>query len=374
MLLLVLAAAAALATATALVAAARRWARRWGRKLHVHGTGAGSELRALEPVPSQPVGACIRCFMRCLESELLLEEGAVASSWAGISFACCYACSNYSDSDQFHKACAERRSQLAKLPACNFQFSSGCYSSEVLEVAHCRYEAGAMTLALAMDRTSQNCIKAHQYIVDGYFCEVREAWHTAHEFIATQTVHLANVSKGVALFLVCRRCSQRTQQAQWTYNTQDGIMYFKCPSCRGIARREDNRMELSMTDLVTGSMFSCPCSWPEHANWFRDMTNWLPCDFMKDGWLSELVVKTAADILPISDSDLRSFVLRSVIKLSMFLVTRAQPTVMARSTDSVFDVWPNLVELLAHVLAGAKWLGVMLNNPPCPGSASAIIH
>lgn len=171
--------------------------------------------------------------------------------------------------------------------------------------------------------------------------------------IDRQTAYLTDVAKGVTLSFGCsdtlgpqdgKRCCWRgSTQADWIHNK------WACPHCLRPGKPESSLLSLSLTDPLSGLTFRCPCQWPGPT--YPDK---LPAFFAQDSWLNTMVTDMSKTT-PRPTSEVRT----AFVRLSNFLAIHAVPlnvylTNWHTETDTetdTFNLWPDLIKLLASVLA-----------------------
>lgn len=332
---------------------------------------------------------CVECSKAGYEeSQLLLDEGGVMASWVGRTWARCFTCSNFDDMTKFEQTVQVRWAQHDEAdvarPA-SLRIQTCCDALTVLEklfpgasqrdlrmLTLKRREAAAMAMALALDQESEMCGRAADHAAKRYLGEIRAAAaNTTYKASSDgmtitnqETEYLTKVAQGVTfvLYLTCSGCGLVAMRSKWTQ--WHDCSPFRCPRCNqphDIAIGLRQRM-LKMTDPNSGLSFEFPVMWPDWINNKRP----------EDGWLHKMVTAKAAHIQ--TGEKLDAFVQKSVVSLSDLLAKVAMASGFKAVVPSGFrlqgedrymrrfDDWPELIDVLASLVAGANALGCSLKG------------
>ena len=316
-----------------------------------------------------------------------MEIESKGATWAGITWARCFTCSGFESRETFLVTCATRWIKHTRdfLPT-EFrqkQCCKGCRPFDALlgreapqrtlrKLTLKRWVVAALELARWLDHGNHDCHTAGEYAKADYVRNIKEACSqngpadATDEFYAVEDAHLARVREGVTLLIICNWCRQPTRPSLWTQVLHYRLLNIRCPHCTAYQLPETSTLVMIMTDAVSGVFFEYRCVWPGLADWNRGTK--LP-DFMQDGWLTEMALKavdTRSAVDKSSVTNLKEFVMQSVINLSDFMLHQALPNpIMMHDCGPVngpFDQWAELVRLLANVLSGARDLGRLLGS------------
>ena len=327
---------------------------------------------------SRPPLKCVGCGKEgCDASQLLLDDGVIAH-WVDCTWALCFKCSEFNDVVKFNITAMTRWdqrdytmwpeglriSQFRKTIMVLEQRIPGASQWQLRILTHKRREAAAMAMATALDQESEECCRAARRVAEQYFEAIRAAianpsYRACCDGISiknTEAAFLTEVAKGVTFSFrfACTGCGFTAMQEHWI---KRGDRHFRCPTCNKFHDPSIGIFQhmISMTDPCFGVIFSCPGMWPDRINNKR-------VGLEDNGWLN-LMVQSKARNIQIGE-DLDSFVQKSVISLSDLLATLAIPSgfesLGCKQEVKMFRNWPELIGLLANVLAGAKALGSVI--------------
>lgn len=375
--------------------------------------GWGRCIKCIKCTPrfSLPLLRCIGCTTsRYNESQLLLEEG-VMTSCTSRTWVHCFLCSGFYDEAEFQKTASARWVQHDAIRKAvlngglvsrsdtlaadgNAQLEQLCKAMLVLErlfpgapqwnlrsLTFKRREAAAMALATALDPESEECRMAASHTRQQYFEKLHAAaanptYRASRDRVAiesSEAAYLTEVAEGltVSVFVRCVACRFMGMNHHWNSNVD--FEHFRCPLCGACNSPTGNataQQVISMTDPNSGLAFCFP--WPRKGQ--GKLTELNKLVKVKEDEMAKLKedlsvlfsgIPTGTDLQDCQQKpvgiDLEGFVQKSVVDLSDFLAKVTIPSVF-KPLDcyrevAMYNIWPELIGLLANVLAGAKVLG-----------------
>ena len=335
---------------------------------------------------SRPPLMCVECGKGgCEVSGLLLDDGGVIEDWVDRPWARCFRCSKFDDDVEFEmtaiRRCDQRGhtmwpeglriSKLRKAMRVLEKLFPGATQRQLRSLTLKRREAAAMAMATALDQDSEELRWAARHVAEQYFNAIRAAVANPAYRVSchgtrmdnTEAAYLTDVAEGVTV-VFCVGCTNCGFGAA-SDGPFDGVGGdLTCPTCDLVYYAQTF---LKITDPNSGLVFCFPGKWPHKC-----VNNTWTIE--EDGWLNLMVQSEARNIQ--TGEDLDAFVQKSVVNLSNLLATVATPIgFMSRASSSTCwptcwpepRRWPELIGLLANVLAGAKALA---NVSACQAAAA----
>ena len=348
-------------------------------------------------------------------SELLLQNddahGSATAEWAGRIWGRCQACSQIESDKTFKKASdaswLRRSKELGnvKRRARDIDFNDskdvmelafpGASKARLRELTMMRLRMMAARMHADMLEKNENCRAAAVEVTQMYFAEldivardpISKTTSAGWTLKCEEAAYLTNVCKTISLSFVCRHtdCLFFGMNDQWIKCAQSE--HFRCPQCGHMYKPWMTKSDLypaqkvlTVTNPLTCQTWCFPCTW---------------ADTREDNWLNMMAEVEARNIE--TGADLNAFLKKSAVSLSDFLARVAVPmcfkklewnTEIEHMLDSgkfprtqwehlkesgvhgmkltfnpeqpVFNGWPELIGMLAKVMAGAQAIGAKL--------------
>jgi len=357
---------------------------------------------------------CCQCDAAVAKaSELLLqndaEHGSATAEWAGRLWGLCQACSHIDSDKAFKKASdaswLRRRRELGTVVrrARDIDFHDSRHVMVLAFPGASRARLRLLTILrlqviatrMSLD-SNEHCRTAAGEITRVYLEELdsvafdpeSKTTSTGWTLKSEEAGYLTNITKTVTLSFMCRHtdCLFFGMNDQWIKNVNSE--HFRCPQCghnympwkAGLNLHPAQKV-LTVTNPLSGHIWCFPCTWAEtrEANWLNMMAE-----------VEARNIETGADLTALMN--------KSAVSLSDFLARVAVPTCFTKlewkpeieymldsgkfprtqwehlkesgvhgmkltfnpEQPDVFDSWPELIGMLAKVMAGAQAIGAKL--------------